>query len=153
MKNNKIFAAAAALVMVFSLAACNNAQNDTSSKSETNSAASSPLESMVISAASSAKNEESSAAQNAPESTGGVPQISAGTTSTDTSYTPPNNGQGGEVSGSILVLDGGRGIMLYGIGYGPGRNYAATVTCVGMTMEYTLTYSPSSSLYLLTVAA
>lgn len=42
-------------------------------------------------------------------------------------YTPPNNDQQGEVSGSILVLEDGRGIMLYGIGYGPGRNYAATV--------------------------
>lgn len=60
-----------------------------------------------------------SAAQSAPESTV--------TSSEETSYTPPNNDQQGEVSGSILVLPGGRGIMLYGIGYEPGRNYAATV--------------------------
>lgn len=60
-----------------------------------------------------------SAAQSAPESTVTSPE--------ETSYTPPNNDQQGEVSGSILVLPGGRGIMLYGIGYEPGRNYAATV--------------------------
>lgn len=60
-----------------------------------------------------------SAAQSAPESTV--------TSSEETSYTPPTNNQEGEVSGSILVLPGGRGIMLYGIGYEPGRNYAATV--------------------------
>lgn len=59
-----------------------------------------------------------SAAQSAPESTV--------TSSEETSYTPPTNNQE-EVSGSILVLPGGRGIMLYGIGYEPGRNYAATV--------------------------
>lgn len=127
MKTNKILAAAAAMAMVFSFAACDNTQKNGSSEAGANSPASSPLESMVMSAASSVKNEESSAGESSAESTGGVPQISAGATSTDTSYTPPNNGQVGEVSGSILVLDGGRGIMLYGIGYGPGRNYAATV--------------------------
>lgn len=60
----------------------------------------------------------SSGGQNVSESTASEPE---------TSFVPPNNNQQGEVSGSILVLPGGRGIMLYGIGYGPGRNYAATV--------------------------
>ena len=45
----------------------------------------------------------------------------------ETPYVPPTEGQQGEVSGSIMVLENGRGIMLYGIGYEPGRNYAATV--------------------------
>lgn len=60
----------------------------------------------------------SSGGQSVPESTVSEPE---------TSFVPPNNNQQGEVSGSILVLPGGRGIMLYGIGYDPGRNYAATV--------------------------
>ena len=54
-----------------------------------------------------------------------VPQITAN--DPEKPYTPPDNDQQGEVSGSIMVLEDGRGIMLYGIGYEPGRNYAATV--------------------------
>lgn len=80
----------------------------------------------------SSVSETQSAPQSMPES---APQSSADEPlssvpeqpASSVPYTPPNNNQEGEVSGSILVLEDGRGIMLYGIGYGPGRNYAATV--------------------------
>ena len=129
MNIKKISAITAALAIAFSLTACDNTTKESVPAVSAGKNPSSPLESMVMSAASSAHNtsEPAQSAPSEPESSQGIPHISAGTTSTNTSYTPPNNDQGGEVSGSILVLDGGRGIMLYGIGYDPGRNYAATV--------------------------
>ncbi len=123
----KILSLAAATAMVFSLAACDSTNEETPVSSVGHTSSTSPLESMVMSAVSSTEQKSEVSVESTPESSQGVPQISAGTSSTDTSYTPPNNNQAGEVSGSILVLDGGRGIMLYGIGYDPGRNYAATV--------------------------
>ena len=88
-----------------------SAGSDGSASTESSSKAEQSTESSVQSG-------EQSAPQSTPESTA---------SESDTSYTPPNNDQQGEVSGSILVLEEGRGIMLYGIGYEPGRNYAATV--------------------------
>lgn len=128
MNIKKISAISAALALAFSLTACDNASKESVPESNASQNQSSPLESMVMSAASAVNgtSSQTESSASAPAS-GGTPHISAGVTSTDTSYTPPNNNQGGEVSGSILVLDGGRGIMLYGIGYDPGRNYAATV--------------------------
>ena len=77
--------------------------------------------SAVQSTVQSVEQGTSSTTENTPIIT---PQSTAGE---QTPYTPPTEGQQGEVSGSILVLEDGRGIMLYGIGYEPGRNYAATV--------------------------
>lgn len=70
----------------------------------------------------------SSGEQNTSSTTGSTPIITPQSTAGEQApYTPPTEGQQGEVAGSILVLEDGRGIMLYGIGYDPGRNYAATV--------------------------
>lgn len=59
----------------------------------------------------------------APESTGGS---SSESTSVEKPETDPKN-QGGEMSGSVLVLDDGRAIDLYGGGYERGQNYAETL--------------------------
>lgn len=129
MNTKRILNTVLAAALTLSLAACGSTQESSgaaSTPSGTQSAAgdtSSRTESAFSSASTAQSTPESteSSVQSAPEST------SAPQNSENTSYTPPNNGQDGEVSGSILVLPGGRGIMLYGIGYGPGRNYAATV--------------------------
>ncbi len=88
---------------------------------------SSPLEDIVKSEAVSSASSKavSDNILTAPQSE--LPSETQSETPSETSYTPPNNNQKGEVSDGILVLDDGRGIMLYGIGYEPGRNYAKTV--------------------------
>lgn len=60
----------------------------------------------------------------APESTGG--ESSSESTSSEKPIVD-KNGQGGEMSGSVLVLDDGRAIDLYGGGYERGQNYAETL--------------------------
>ena len=82
------------------------------------------------SSANSGQIQDNQSEPESPESSESQPVvISPGSTSEtdDAPFVPPNNNDVGEVSGSILVLDGGRGIMLYGIGYDFGRNYAKTV--------------------------
>lgn len=111
--------AAAVLTSVLLLTAC-------SSVPVTSKTSSSPPESTAVNSSGSEQS-TSPLEQSAPESSGGVPHISAAAASADTSYTPPNNDQGGVVSESILVLDGGQGIMLYGMDYGAGRSHAAAI--------------------------
>ena len=74
---------------------------------------------------STSQNSVQSVPESTPENT---PVITPQSTPTgpEAPYVPPTEGQQGEVAGSIMVLENGRGIMLYGIGYEPGRNYAAT---------------------------
>lgn len=125
MNKKRILNTFIAAALTLSLAACSSTQENLNSN--TASTLSNSLESTGQSAANSVQSAPeseavpSSTAQSSSESTG-EPESSV-----ETSYTPPTDGQQGEVSGSILVLEGGRGIMLYGIGYEPGRNYAATV--------------------------
>lgn len=117
MKRNIIKTAAAATAVILTLSGCR-----TSDKA-------SPDDPGVL-LVQSAESHQANA--NAPESAAQpVSSADSAVNSTsepdDTPYVPPNNNDLGEVSGSILVLDGGRGIMLYGIGYEMGRNYAETV--------------------------
>lgn len=119
MKAKKLLAAFIASSMILTLAGCRGNDETSAGGSEPYS----PLESLVQSAESIKAN------ANAPESES---QPSSGLTDStsepdNTPYVPPNNNDVGEVSGAVLVLDGGRGIPLYGIGYEPGRNYARTV--------------------------
>lgn len=127
MNTSKKIISAIAAAAVLTLTGC----GDTSNKSVPElSAADGESSSHAESAAQNTSQSTESAAQtssgSSPESEEqSVPESSS--SSDDTPFTPPNNNQDGEVSGSILVLEDGRGIMLYGIGYEPGRNYAATV--------------------------
>lgn len=113
--------AIAAFTIIFTLTACNYVPIESKEYSSSN-----PIESIAVDASSSAEN-MSDHEQGAPENSSKVPHISAEVTSADTSFTPPNNDKGGEVSGSILVLDGGQGIMLYGMDYDVGRSHAAAI--------------------------
>ncbi len=123
MNTNKARGIAAISAVVFSLTACGNSDRESKTPISTDNSLSS---SFGNTAASSSRN-TSKPAQSVPESSRGVPHISAGTVSPDTSYTPPNNDGNGEVSGSILVLDGGRSMMLYNMDRELGRKYAETV--------------------------
>lgn len=124
MKHHKLISLAAAAALA--LAGCQSAGGTVGANSTGRSDGGlvSPLESMVQSAASSHGNESAeestpqSSSQNAAES---PPSESAAPAA------PPTEGQEGEVSGSIFVLEDGRGLMLYGISYGLGRNYAKSV--------------------------
>lgn len=124
--NTKKILAGLTLSSILLLTACSSANDPQKPNLSVVGESSGSPESTPQSAANSAQSlpgtestsNVSSGGQSTPESTASEPE---------TSFTPPNNDQQGEVSGSILVLPGGRGIMLYGIGYGPGRNYAATV--------------------------
>ncbi len=124
--NTKKILAGLSLSSILLLTACSSTNDPQKPNLSTVGVSSGSPESTPQSAANSAQSlpgtestsNVSSGGQNNSESTVSEPE---------TSFTPPNNDQQGEVSGSILVLPGGRGIMLYGIGYGPGRNYAETV--------------------------
>lgn len=125
-KIKKAISAIAAAPIILTLAGCgdtkqasipNVSAQGNSEKPASSANAVNAAETIQITA-DSVQSGEHSAPQSTPESTANEPE---------TSFTPPNNNQQGEVSGSILVMEDGRGIMLYGIGYEPGRNYAATV--------------------------
>ncbi|MBD5130279.1 MAG: hypothetical protein HDT43_10240 [Ruminococcaceae bacterium] len=134
MKKTASILAAAAILL--SLTACNNDQGSNSGmsvpnpvsaggssgnktsgtesgsdKSEVSDSSESTENSDGISAESSDVPESS---QSSEESTHDKPDVSAGE-------------QGGEMSGSVLVLDDGRAIDLYGGGYERGQNYAETL--------------------------
>lgn len=61
----------------------------------------------------------------ASESTGG--EVSSPESSSDEKPPVDHNDKGGEMSGSVFVLDDGRALELYGGGYERGRNYAETL--------------------------
>lgn len=119
MKAKKLLTAIIASSMILILTGCRENDETSASGSEPHS----PLESLVQSAAST--NENANAPESAAQPASGLTDSTSEPNSTP--YVPPNNNDVGEVSGTILVLDGGRGIPLYGIGYEPGRNYARTV--------------------------
>ncbi len=73
---------------------------------------------------------DSESTDSVPGSTVESSQITQSTdesTSHDKPVVPTDN-QGGEMSGSVLVLDDGRAIDLYGGGYERGQNYAETLS-------------------------
>lgn len=128
--NKKALRTLAALALAFSLTACGNANgSDISDKVSDN---------ISDNGGSSVSNVGTSSAAITPEdneNTSGVsessrdtPHIGGQTVSTDTSYVPPNNDAYGEVSKSVLVLDGGRAMMLYEMNAERGQKYAAAVS-------------------------
>lgn len=117
-KFKQIVSAIAFSSLILTLTGCGAGQPDAAE-----GRSSSPLEDLVKSGAS----EISSAVHSASEEVSQNVSRNGAAPSNETSYIPPENNMKGEVSDGILVLENGRGIMLYGIGYEPGRNYAATV--------------------------
>ncbi len=116
----------AALFM--SLTACENISRDDDSGT-------SGLDS-ISSEGSTGNKSDSLSSVSDSESTDSVPgsmvESSQITQSTDESTSHdkpvvPTDNQGGEMSGSVLVLDDGRAIDLYGGGYERGQNYAETL--------------------------
>ena len=117
----------AALFM--SLTACENISRDDDSGT-------SGLDS-ISSEGSTGNKSDSLSSVSDSESTDSVPgstvESSQITQSTDESTSHdkpvvPTDNQGGEMSGSVLVLDDGRAIDLYGGGYERGQNYAETLS-------------------------
>lgn len=113
--------------LVLSLTACDNGQGGNSGMSVLN----------PVSAGGSTGNKSDSTGSNSdisdgldsvstPENTGESSQSTDESTSHDKPIVPTGD-QGGEMSGSVLVLDDGRAIDLYGGGYERGQNYAETL--------------------------
>lgn len=123
--------------LILALAGCNGDKTSGSS----NTGGSEP----VSSGGSSTGNSESTGSVSTPDSSSeksGTPSSSdnsdSASESTDSVVSTPEssshekpatdpNNQGGEMSGSVLVLDDGRAIDLYGGGYERGQNYAETL--------------------------
>ncbi|MDE6727054.1 MAG: hypothetical protein K2J80_03820 [Oscillospiraceae bacterium] len=125
-KTKRAIAAIASAALILALAGCQNTSTPGVPATSEAYSSPSPIESMASGASGTAQN-TSNPEQSEPESSGGVPHISAEATSIDTSYTPPNNSQVGEITEGILVLDGGQGIMLYGMEWDIGRSHAAAI--------------------------
>lgn len=123
MKATKLVSFLLAAAVISTLTGCGETAK--TSTSDTNTSNTENSSEMSQRTESTAQGGEQSAPESTPSVAPSEPESSTG--ESETSYVPPTDGQQGEVSGSIMVLEDGRGIMLYGIGYGPGRNYAATV--------------------------
>ncbi|MBD5384752.1 MAG: hypothetical protein HDR72_07110 [Ruminococcaceae bacterium] len=119
--------------LVLSLTACSNEQSGNSGVSNLNPVSTGGSTNKSDSTSSSDKSDSSDSSDNvsaegsdsAPESTESS-QSSEESTSRDKPIVPTGD-QGGEMSGSVLVLDDGRAIDLYGGGYERGQNYAETL--------------------------
>ena len=120
MKKNlkKVLAAFLALSAVIVTSGCNIVTDDESDANvfvpPTNSEGNS---------SSSSSSESSSAAESSSESTSSESSSST-QSSSDNEEQNPN---GGEMSGSVLVLDNGRGIVCFGGGKSGGQDYAETI--------------------------
>lgn len=128
----KAISAITAAAVILTLAGCGDTKQTSNPDVSVQGNSSADADNSANSAHSASSAETIQSTANSGSSGQGVPQsVTESAESTEskpeTSYTPPNNNRQGEVSGSILVLEDGRGIMLYGIGYEPGRSYAATV--------------------------
>lgn len=129
----KVISVLVMTAVLLSLTACNNEQGGNSGISAPNpvSSGGSTDNKSDTSTTNKADNFNSSDSAATSESTDSVPE-STGTQSTDESTSHdkpviPTDNQGGEMSGSVLVLDDGRAIDLYGGGYERGQNYAETL--------------------------
>ncbi len=129
----KVISVLVMTAVLLSLTACNNEQGGNSGISAPNpvSSGGSTDNKSDTSTTDKADNSNSSDSAATSESTDSVPE-STGTQSTDESTSHdkpviPTDNQGGEMSGSVLVLDDGRAIDLYGGGYERGQNYAETL--------------------------
>lgn len=129
----KVISVLVMTAVLLSLTACNNEQGGNSGISAPNpvSSGGSTDNKSDTSTTNKADNFNSSDSAATSESTDSVSE-STGTQSTDESTSHdkpviPTDNQGGEMSGSVLVLDDGRAIDLYGGGYERGQNYAETL--------------------------
>ncbi len=125
--------------LILALAGCNGegtSNNSSTGNSKPNSVStdksSTGISESTDNTSGSDNSDVSSNSDSSPESTDSVSESTDSTPeSTESSShekpaTDPNN-QGGEMSGSVLVLDDGRAIDLYGGGYERGQNYAETL--------------------------
>lgn len=129
----KAISVLAAAAVLLSLTACNNEQSgnsgisnpvfsDGSTDNKSDTSTSDKTDSYDNSDSASITESTDSIS----ESTGESSQSTSESTSHDKPVVPTDN-QGGEMSGSVLVLDDGRAIDLYGGGYERGQNYAETL--------------------------
>ncbi len=113
--------------LVFLLTACGDTSIESKPTVSVENGSSSSSENSALNTAGLSEQIFETSIQSTPKSSRGTPYISAGNVSADASYTPPNKDGNGEVSGSILVLDGGRAMMLYDMDRELGHKYAAAV--------------------------
>lgn len=134
----KVISVLVMTAVLLSMTACNNEQEGNSGISAPNPVSSGgSTENKSDSTGSSSDKSDSSGSVSTSESTDSAPESreesSQITQSTDESTSHdkpvvPTDNQGGEMSGSVLVLDDGRAIDLYGGGYERGQNYAETLS-------------------------
>lgn len=131
----KVISVLVTAAVLMSLTACNNEQSGNSGISVPNPVSSdgSTDNKSDTGTSDKADNSDDSDSASTPESTDSVPestgensQSTSESTSHDKPIVPTDN-QGGEISGSVLVLDDGRALDLYGGGYERGQNYAETL--------------------------
>lgn len=131
----KVISVLVTAAVMLSLTACNNEQSGNSGISVPNPVSSdgSTDNKSDTGTSDKADNSDGSDSASTPESTDSVPestgensQSTSESTSHDKPIVPTDN-QGGEISGSVLVLDDGRALDLYGGGYERGQNYAETL--------------------------
>jgi len=86
-------------------------------------------DSVSTSESSNSESESSGDSLDSSESSDSAPESSDSTSESSSHEKPDNNtnNQGGEISGSVLVLNDGRALDLYGGGYERGQNYAETL--------------------------
>lgn len=129
----KAISVLAAAAVLLSLTACNNEQSGNSgisnpvfSDGSTDNKSDTSTSDKTDSYDSSDSASITESTDSISESTGESSQSTSESTSHDKPVVPTDN-QGGEMSGSVLVLDDGRAIDLYGGGYERGQNYAETL--------------------------
>lgn len=131
----KVISVLVTAAVMLSLTACNNEQSGNSGISVPNPVSSDGSTDNKSDTGTSDKADSSDGSDSAttpeitdsvPESTGENSQSTSESTSHDKPIVPTDN-QGGEMSGSVLVLDDGRALDLYGGGYERGQNYAETL--------------------------
>lgn len=120
----KVISVLVMTAVLLSMTACNNEQEGNSGISAPNPVSSGGSTENKSDSSGSVSTSEST--DSAPESREESSQSTDESTSHDKPVVPTDN-QGGEMSGSVLVLDDGRAIDLYGGGYERGQNYAETL--------------------------
>ncbi|MCM1164709.1 MAG: DHHW family protein [Lachnospiraceae bacterium] len=118
-----------AAALALSLAGCGGTDNPSSGVSAPSpvSTGSKPESSSAPESSGSSESGSESSSESVPESN---EESSSAEESTESSHEKPDvhgGEQGGEMSGSVLVLDDGRAVDLYGGGYERGQNYAETL--------------------------
>ena len=123
----KVISVLVMTAVLLSMTACNNEQEGNSGISAPNPVSSGgSTENKSDSSGSVSTSESTDSAPESREESSQITQSTDESTSHDKPVVPTDN-QGGEMSGSVLVLDDGRAIDLYGGGYERGQNYAETL--------------------------